>query len=115
MKVQDDVRVTIRVDKDLKRRADVLFDRLGLNMTTALNVFLRKAVSESAIPFAVSEKSTGFGTGYSAADISSAFSAAVQNDVAEKQMKGFPVARYDTDKRQAYLETPDGKREYVNG
>ena len=115
MNTQNDVRVTVRVDKDLKERADILFERLGLNMTTALNVFLRKAVSESAIPFPVSEKSTGFGTGYSASDISNAFSVAVQNDITENKKKGFPVAKYDADKRAAYLETIDGKREYVNG
>ena len=116
MKVQDnDVRVTIRVDRDLKERADILFSNLGLNMTTALNVFLHKAVNESAIPFAVSEKSAGFGHGYSVGDISNAFSAAVQNEVAGNKQKGFPVARYDTDKRQAYLESSDGKREYING
>ena len=116
MKVQDtDVRVTIRVDKDLKERADVLFSNLGLNMTTALNVFLRKAVNESAIPFAVSEKSTGFGLGYSESDISNAFSVAVQNEITENRRKGFPVARYDVDKKRAYLEISDGKREYING
>ena len=116
MKVKDnDIRVTIRVDKDLKERADILFDRLGLNMTTALNVFLRKAVNESAIPFVISEKNTGFGAGYSADEISSAFSVAVQNEIAENKRKGFPIARYDTHKKQAYLETSDGNREYVNG
>jgi len=116
MKVKDnDVRVTVRVDKDLKESADNLFDRLGLNMTTALNAFLRKAVNESAIPFAISEKSTDFGLGYSASEISSAFLTAVQNEIAENNRKGFPIARYDTDKKQAYLETSDGNREYVNG
>ena len=115
MKVQNDVRVTIRVDKNLKENAEVLFERLGLNMTTAMNVFLRKAVNESAIPFAVSEKNDGFARGYSADDISNAFSKAVENEIAENKQKGFPIAKYDADKRQAYLETSDGKREYVNG
>ena len=112
----NDVRVTIRVDKDLKERAETLFDRLGMNMSTALNVFLRKAVDESAIPFPVSAaKETGFGTGYSTADITNAFSAEVRKETAENMRKGFPVARYDADKRQAYLESADGTREYVNG
>jgi DNA-damage-inducible protein J len=61
MKVHNDVRVTVRVDKDLKERAESLFARLGMNMTTALNVFLRKAVDEAAIPFAVSAKSADYG------------------------------------------------------
>ena len=114
MKVQDDVRVTIRVDKELKEHAEALFERLGMNMTTALNVFLRKAVAESAIPFAVSVKNNDFGS-YSASDITNAFTEAVQDEIAEKKQKGLPIARYDAEKKQAYLENADGMREYING
>ena len=114
MQTQSDVRVTIRVDKNLKERAEALFDRLGMNMSTALNVFLRKAVEESAIPFAVSTKNAGFGLGYSVDDITGIFESAVQNEIAAKQQKGFPLARYDTISKRAYLESTDGTREYVN-
>jgi len=115
MSAQTDVRVTVRVDRDLKENAEFLFERLGLNMTTAMNMFLRKAVNEDAIPFVVSTKSTGFGHGLSVDHISNAFSMAVENDVRANQQKGLPIARYDADKRQAYLEHADGTREYVNG
>ena len=111
---ENDVRVTIRVDKELKEQAEYLFSRLGMNMTTALNVFLRKAVNESGIPFAINEKSTSFGTGLSASDIESSFSNAVQREIIENTRKGFPIARYDADKKQAYLEMANGKREYIN-
>jgi len=115
MRTQTDVRVTIRVDKDLKEQAEVLFDRLGMNMSTALNVFLRKAVDEAAIPFAVSAKTTGFGSGYLPNDITGAFMSAVRNDTEENRRKGFPIARYDSDQKKAYLETAGGTREYING
>jgi DNA-damage-inducible protein J len=115
MKVQNDVRVTIRVDKNLKERAEILFERMGMNMSTALNVFLRKTVEESAIPFTISIKNTAFGHDYSASDVTSAFKAAARNEIAENQRKGFPVARYDADKKQAFLEAADGTREYVSG
>jgi len=114
MKAHNDVRVTIRVDRDLKEQADVLFDRLGLNMTTALNVFLRKAIAEEAIPFPVCAKKSGFGSGLAASDITKAFGTAVQNETLAQQQSGYPVARYDAASRQAYLEQPDGTREYVN-
>jgi DNA-damage-inducible protein J len=45
--------VTIRMDTDLKRQADELFSSLGLNITTAINMFIRKAISEQGIPFEV--------------------------------------------------------------
>jgi addiction module RelB/DinJ family antitoxin len=115
MSVQNDVRVTVRVDKDLKDSADFLFERLGLNMSVAFNMFLRKAVNEDAIPFPVSTTNDRFGYGLTAGYINSAFNAAVQNDVRANQQKGNPIARYDAAKKQAYLELPDGTKEYVNG
>ena len=115
MSEQNDVRVTIRVDRELKKNAESLFERLGLNMSVAFNMFLRKAVNEDAIPFPVSSKSTGFGYELSANFITSAFMATVQNDIKASQQKGMPVAKYDVVKKQAYLEFTDGIREYING
>jgi addiction module RelB/DinJ family antitoxin len=115
MPTQKDVRVTVRVDKDLKIRADKLFIKLGMNMTTALNVFLRKAVEEEAIPFAISAKTAAFGDGYAAADISNAFGTAVRDGIVASQRNGYPVARYDSTNKKAYLEASDGSREYVDG
>ncbi len=114
MKNHNDVQVTIRVDKDLKESAENLFNRLGLNMSTAFNAFLRKAVNEDAIPFSVSARRSGFGAGLSSEDITSRFTAAVQREIAINQQNGFPVARYDQDRKQAYLKYTDGRTEYVN-
>lgn len=115
MKTQSDVQITIRVDKDLKERAENLFIRLGMNMSTALNVFLRKAVNEDAIPFAISTKCSSFGVGLSSEDVTSAFTVAVQHGIAKNQQYGFPVAMYDQDTKQAYLKYADGRTEYING
>ena len=45
--------VTIRVDADLKKQADELFDDLGMSFTTAINIFIKQAVREQRIPFEV--------------------------------------------------------------
>ena len=115
MRVQDEVRVTFRVDRDLKVQSENLFDRLGLNMTTALNAFLRKAVDESAIPFHISVKSGSMVAEQSLTDITRAFESAVQGDIAENRKNGAPIARYDAANKQAYLELSNGEREYING
>lgn len=47
------VNVTIRMDEDLKKQADVLFSELGMNMTTAFTVFTRQAIREQRIPFSI--------------------------------------------------------------
>ena len=49
------VNVTLRVDEDLKKQAEVLFSELGLNLTTAFNIFLRQSVREQQIPFHVTK------------------------------------------------------------
>ena len=46
--------LSIRIDKELKERAEQLFSELGMNMTTAFNIFLRQAVRQGKIPFEVS-------------------------------------------------------------
>ena len=43
--------VSFRIDTNLKNQADALFATLGLNMTTAFNMFLRQCVREGRIPF----------------------------------------------------------------
>ena len=43
--------VTIRMDSDLKKQGEKLFNALGFNMTTAINSFVRQAVREQAMPF----------------------------------------------------------------
>lgn len=43
--------LNIRTDKDIKDQAETIFNELGLNMTTAINMFLRTAIREHGIPF----------------------------------------------------------------
>ncbi len=43
--------LNIRIDEDLKKRAEEIFTELGLNMSTALTVFLRQTVRTNGIPF----------------------------------------------------------------
>jgi len=43
--------LTVRIDEDIKREAESLFNKIGLNTSAAINVFFRQAVREQAIPF----------------------------------------------------------------
>ena len=45
--------INVRVDSDLKQSAEALFNDLGLNMTSAITMFLKSAVSYDGIPFEV--------------------------------------------------------------
>jgi len=48
------VAFSVRMESDLKERFEKLCDDLGMNMTTAFNIFARTAVREQRIPFEVS-------------------------------------------------------------
>ena len=45
--------INFRVEESLKAQANALFEELGLDMTTALTLFLRQSVSHGGIPFAI--------------------------------------------------------------
>lgn len=45
--------INVRVDSELKQAAEALFNDLGLNMSTAITMFLKSAVSHDGIPFEV--------------------------------------------------------------
>ena len=45
--------LTIRIDENIKRDAEILFNNIGLTMSAAINVFFRQAVREQAIPFSI--------------------------------------------------------------
>ena len=46
--------ISIRMDANLKAQADALFSELGMNITTAFNIFVRQALREGRIPFDIS-------------------------------------------------------------
>ena len=54
MAVATTTNISIRMDKSLKKQADNLFNDLGMNMTTAFNIFVRECVRCDGIPFRVS-------------------------------------------------------------
>ena len=41
----------IRIDEDLKKQAAELFSQLGLDMSSAMNIFLKQCVLHEGLPF----------------------------------------------------------------
>jgi DNA-damage-inducible protein J len=46
--------LNIRIDKELKEQAEVFFTELGLNMSSAFNIFVRQSLRQGKIPFELS-------------------------------------------------------------
>ena len=45
--------MNIRMDKEVKEKAQQIFAQLGMDMTTAVNVFLRQTIRHNGLPFEV--------------------------------------------------------------
>lgn len=43
--------LNLRVDADVKRNAEALYNELGLTLSAAVNIFLRQSIRESGLPF----------------------------------------------------------------
>jgi DNA-damage-inducible protein J len=45
--------ITIRMDADLKKQVETLFDDMGLTMTTAITLFAKAVIRQNKIPFEI--------------------------------------------------------------
>lgn len=43
----------VRIDENLKKQASELFAQLGMDMSSAMNIFLRQCVLRGGLPFSV--------------------------------------------------------------
>ena len=44
-------RISIRMDENLRKEADVILNELGLNMSSAVNIFVKQLVRQGGFPF----------------------------------------------------------------
>jgi len=48
--------ISVNVDKKTKEEATKVFNDLGLNMSVAVNIFLKACIKENGIPFQIKNK-----------------------------------------------------------
>ena len=48
-----DKRISVRIDEKTKEQANQLYDELGLDMSTAITLFLKQSIREQSLPFVV--------------------------------------------------------------
>jgi DNA-damage-inducible protein J len=51
--MSDTTNLSIRIDRGLKNEADQIFNEMGMNLTTAITIFVRQAVRQKRIPFEI--------------------------------------------------------------
>ena len=47
------INFSVRMDSDIKKQCEALYNELGMNLTTAINVFLRQSLRVGGLPFDV--------------------------------------------------------------
>jgi DNA-damage-inducible protein J len=116
MYMLNDARITIRVGSEFKSRVERTAEQLGMNLTTAITMFLFQMERDKALPFkpAIAETRRGI-AGLSQGELDAAVKGAVRADRERGAELGLPDARYDAATNRAYLEYPGGLREYIDG
>jgi addiction module RelB/DinJ family antitoxin len=98
-----ETRLSVRVDNIVKRNAEMVFNALGMNMSTGINIFLTRVARGRSIPFALELDSDPQDV------LMRRHVKAKLNDAAEN---GAPIALFDDERQRPYLEYPDGSRIY---
>ena len=47
------INVTIKLDREVKEQAEIMFNDFGMNLSTAFNIFARQSLREGKIPFEI--------------------------------------------------------------
>lgn len=48
--------INIRIDSEVKAEAQALFSKLGMDLSTAVNIFIRQAIDFGGIPFTIQQR-----------------------------------------------------------
>ena len=80
------INMSIRMDTELKKKAETMLSDMGLNMTTAMNMFLRQVVRQGKIPFEI------------ATDIPNAETIAAIKEMDDMLSGKIPAKRYSSTK-----------------
>ena len=98
-----ETRFSVRVDDTVKKQAEAVFDALGMNMSTGVNIFLARVARSQAIPFSLELDGDA---------LESRMRDAVAAKVCAVTQADLPVALYDGEKNRPYLEYSGGRRVY---
>jgi antitoxin component of RelBE/YafQ-DinJ toxin-antitoxin module len=89
---------------------------MGMNLTTAITMFLFQMERDKALPFkpTITVPRRGI-AGLSQGELDAAVKSAIRADYERGLELGLPEAKYDAAANRAFLDYPDGRREYVDG
>lgn len=111
-----EARLSVRVDEEIKKRAESVFHALGLNMSTGISIYLNQVALQNGIPFPLTqlptkkENENELNQQKQLEELRA--QVVVELKLAAMQSRGTPIALYDDVKKQPYLLYPDGRQAY---
>ncbi|MDR1541248.1 MAG: type II toxin-antitoxin system RelB/DinJ family antitoxin [Clostridiales bacterium] len=99
-----ETRLSVRVDNTTKRNAETVFNALGMNLSTGINIYLTRVAQSRSIPFALELDSDD--------PQDALMRSAVKLKLNNAFEAGAPIALFDDEQNRPYLEYPDGRRVY---
>lgn len=104
-------RLSVRVDEESKQAASEVLNKLGMSMSTAINLYFRQIQLKKGIPFEISLPNAA----PSLVDtMQKNAKAAIREEVQKLQDNRLPLAMYDNAIKKPYMLYPDGRKEYLN-
>lgn len=77
--------VQFRIDDDLKLEATAIYEKLGIDLSTALRMFLKRSVIENGIPFSMT-LDRDYNSGFAMQAVKELNAQAVNNGVANMSL-----------------------------
>ena len=109
-----EARLSVRVDEDIKRRAESIFRDLGLTMSAGINLYLSQVALQEGIPFLLrkvpQKKQLDTDMHKQIEELKAQI--AVYSKLKSMLERGIPVALYDDLLQRPYIEYPDGQKVY---
>ena len=109
-----EARLSVRVDEDIKQRAEKVFQELGLNLSSGINLYLSQVAARREIPFPLSHNRQSISSDLDLLRQIEELRAqiAVISKMKGALDRGIPIALYDDQINRPYMLYPDGQRSY---
>ena len=107
-------RVNFRANKSTRHEAEAVMRAMGLNLSDGLNMFLARVAAEHRIPFPLAMTPEEIRASQTR-ELADAVTKSIREEVTHLETEGSPIARFDRERNQAYIEYTDGRREYLDG
>lgn len=82
----DTATITFRTDPQIKRQAKELYESMGLDLSTALNMFLRQSLTDNGMPFRATRENPANAEARRQADVRQGASFSSVNDLMKDLM-----------------------------